>query len=528
MWYNSAGGKESQLSPGRAAAGFVSGQAQGENMDEIFNEHDLYGDGEALSLVPRQICERLGVFPMRSEGGALVVAMPDTANLPVIDEVARITGMRIKPAKASMDVIKRGILRYYGDEMEEMEAALPTTTDTIAPPPDGLLQLTEQAPAVSAVNSLLDSAARERASDIHIEPHPRKLLVRFRVDSVMYDHASLPIDYHASISSRLKILAKLDIAEKRLPQDGRFEGRFNGQAYDVRVSTVPSIFGETVVLRLLPKYASMRRLRELGLSQDHLEIMEDIVRRPYGMVLAAGPTGSGKTTTLYASLMKMDRISKNTITIEEPVEYQLPRVTQIQVHPKIGLTFAAGLRHILRQDPDVIMVGEIRDGETMQMAIQASLTGHLLFSTLHCNDAAGAPVRLIDMGAEPFLVASSLCSVVAQRLVRRICTKCKEEYAASPTILGRLGITDAKPVFYRGRGCNECRGTGYRGMIAVFEIMTIDDTLRAAIVRKAASSETRGLARELGCRSLRDDGIEKAREGITTVEEIMRAVYVEE
>jgi type II secretory ATPase GspE/PulE/Tfp pilus assembly ATPase PilB-like protein len=496
-------------------------------MEEIFTEHDLYGDGEALALLPRQLCERLGVFPVREENGTLVVAMPDPANLPVIDEVARAAGMKVKAARAGLDVIKRGILRYYGDEMEDMESALPAQSG-VAPAPDSFTQLVEQAPAVSAVNQLLDEAARQRASDIHIEPHPKKLLVRFRVDSVMYDANQLPIDYHASIVSRLKILARLDIAEKRLPQDGRFEGRFNGQAYDVRVSTVPCVFGETMVLRLLPKYASMRRLRDLGLSIDHLETMEDVVRRPYGMVLATGPTGSGKTTTLYASLMKIDRISKNCITIEEPVEYQLPRITQIQVHPKIGLTFAAGLRHILRQDPDVIMVGEIRDPETMQMAIQAALTGHLLFSTLHCNDAAGAPVRLIDMGAEPFLVASSLCSIIAQRLVRRICPKCREQYQPSPAILGRLGITDPNPVFYHGRGCNECRGTGYRGMIAVFEIMTIKDTLRQAIVRKASAGELRALARDLGCRGLREDGIEKAREGITTVEEIMRAVYVEE
>jgi type II secretory ATPase GspE/PulE/Tfp pilus assembly ATPase PilB-like protein len=497
-------------------------------VEEIFSEHELYGDGDALSLLPRQVCERLGVFPVRSESGMLVVAMPDPSNLPIIDEVARCTGMKIKPAKADSEVIKRGIMRYYGNEMEEMESALPATMEELAPAPDGFSTLVDQAPAVSAVNTLLDRAAAQRASDIHIEPQAQKLLVRFRVDSVMYDEMSLPSDYHASISSRLKILAKMDIAEKRMPQDGRFEGRFNGQAYDVRVSTVPSVFGETVVLRLLPKYASMRRLRELGLSQDHLEIMEDIVRRPYGMLLSTGPTGSGKTTTLYASLIKIDRISKNCITIEEPVEYQLPRVTQIQVHPKIGLTFAAGLRHILRQDPDVIMVGEIRDSETMQMAIQAALTGHLLFSTLHCNDAAGAPVRLIDMGAEPVLVASSLCSIIAQRLVRRICPKCKEAYEPSPAILGRLGITDKNAVFYHGRGCGECRGTGYRGMIAVFEIMTVEDTLRSAIVRKASAGELRGLARDLGCRSLRDDGLEKAREGVTTVEEIMRAVYVEE
>ena len=494
-------------------------------MEEIYSEHELYRDGDVLQLVPRHVCERLGVFPMEDDAGVLVVAMPDTANLPIIDELTRLTGMKVRPAKAGADVIKRGILRYYGDEMEEMEAALTPTPQPMST--DGFGELVEHAPAVSAVNSLLEAAARERASDIHVEPHARKLLVRLRVDSVMYDHMPLPLDYHASIVSRLKILARLNIAENRLPQDGRFEGRFGGQPYDVRVSTVPSVFGETVVLRMLPKYSSMRRLKDLGLGPDHLQLMEDIVRRPYGMVLATGPTGCGKTTTLYAALMKMDRISKNCITIEEPVEYQLPRVTQIQVHPKIGLTFAAGLRHILRQDPDVMMVGEIRDPETMQMAIQSALTGHLLFSTLHCNDAAGAAVRLIDMGAEPFLVASSLCVVIAQRLVRRICTKCKEPYQAAPAILGRLGVSDAHPSFYHGRGCDDCRGTGYRGMVAVFEIMPVEDSVRSAIVRKASAPEIRRIARDMGIRSLRDDGIEKAREGVTSVEEVLRAVYVE-
>ncbi len=494
-------------------------------MEEIFSESDLHRDSEVLRLVPRHVCERLGVFPVAEDDGALVVAMPDPENLPVIDELARMTGMKVRPAKAGLDVIRRAVLRYYGDEMEEMEGALPSTMTPTAG--DQLAQLVEHAPAVSAVNTLLEAAARERASDIHIEPHGRKLLVRLRVDSVMYDHMTLPLDFHASVVSRLKILARLDIAEKRLPQDGRFDGRFNGQPYDVRVSTVPSVFGETVVLRLLPKSASMRQLRDLGLGADHLELMEDILRRPYGAVLATGPTGCGKTTTLYAALMRIDRSSKNCITIEEPVEYQLPRVTQIQVHPKIGLTFASGLRHILRQDPDVIMVGEIRDPETVQMAIQAALTGHLLFSTLHCNDAAGAPVRLIDMGAEPFLVASSVSAVVAQRLVRRICLKCKEPAQPSPALLGRVGITDPRPELYHGRGCGECRGTGYRGMIAVFEIVPIEDTLRAAIVRKVSASEIRRLARELGYRSLRDDGIAKARSGVTTVEEVLRAVYVE-
>jgi type II secretory ATPase GspE/PulE/Tfp pilus assembly ATPase PilB-like protein len=494
-------------------------------MEEIYSEHELCRDGDVLQLLPRHVCERLGVFPVEEENDMLVVAMPDPADLPVIDELTRVTGMKIRPAKAGLDVIKRGILRYYGDEMEEMESALAGPTQPAAA--SGFPALTDAAPAVGAVDALLEAAARERASDIHIEPHARKLLVRLRVDSVMYDHMTLPIEYHASISSRLKILARLDIAEKRLPQDGRFDGRFNGHPFDVRVSTVPSVFGETVVLRMLPKYSSMRRLRDLGLDADHLELMEDIVHRPYGMMLAAGPTGSGKTTTLYAALMKIDRISNNCITIEEPVEYQLPRVTQIQVHPKIGLTFAGGLRHILRQDPDVVMVGEIRDPETMQMAIQAALTGHLLFSTLHCNDAAGAPVRLIDMGAEPFLVASSMSAVIAQRLVRRICEKCKEPHHPAPALLGRLGITDPNPVFYRGRGCDNCRGTGYRGMIAVFEMLTIGDALRAAIVRKAPASDIRRLAREAGCRSLRDDGLRKAREGVTSVEEVLRAVYIE-
>jgi type II secretory ATPase GspE/PulE/Tfp pilus assembly ATPase PilB-like protein len=496
-------------------------------IEQIFSEHDIESDDQALALVPRQSAERLVIFPLRCENGLLVVAMPDPDNLWVTDQIARLTGMKVRGAKASEDVVRRCILRYYVDE----EDAAPTLMEGIAEEtraPAAFEQMVAEAPAVTAINSLLEGAIAERATDVHIEPHPGRLLIRYRIDGVMYDQGKWPAEMHSQIVSRVKIMAKLDIAEKRLPQDGRFEGRFLTQNFDVRVSTVPSIFGETVVMRILPKTASMMRLRDLGLDEKQFRTMEQLVTRPYGMILAVGPTGSGKTTTLYACLMKVDRASKNIITIEDPVEYQLPRVTQMQVHPKIGLSFERGLRHIVRQDPDVLLVGEIRDLETVRMAIQSALTGHLVFSTLHCNDAVAAPMRLMDMGAEPYLVASTLSAIIAQRLVRRVCKDCKVEYEAPEDLLERLGLGDGRRKFWKGRGCATCRGTGYRGMAGVFELLPIDDDFRAAIVRKESSAVLRAMARQKGILSLRDAGMQKAGEGLTTLDEVMRALFVEE
>jgi len=498
-------------------------------MEEIYSEHELQPEEAAIQMVPRRVAERLMLCPVNATDGVLTVVMPDPDNLLAVDELSRMCSCKVRGIKAAPEVVRRCILRYYSDDAPDLISGTPAMPAVEDERQDAFATLVNEAPAVAAVNTLLEQAIAQRASDVHIEAQPNKVLVRFRVDGVMYDHQTLPLEYLPSIISRIKILCKtMDIAEKRLPQDGRFDGKFHSQVFDVRVSTVPSIYGETAVLRILPKTANLLRLRELGLSSGQLSVMEMLITRPYGMLLATGPTGSGKTTTLCACLAKVDRASKNVITIEDPVEYQIPRVTQIQIHPKSGLSFAVGLRHVLRQDPDVMMVGEIRDLETLVMAIQSSLTGHLVFSTLHCNDAASAPVRLADMGAESFLVASSLAAVVAQRLVRRVCTKCKEPYTPLPAVFEHLELPgDDGNQRFHGKGCQECRGTGYRGMVGVFEIMVVNDAIRAALVRKAPANEIRAIARENKMANLRDDGIRKAREGITTLEEVMRAVYLE-
>jgi len=495
-------------------------------MEEVYSEHDIEPDERTMSLVPSEIAARLVVFPWRQENDMLVVLMPDPSNLWVQDQLSRMTGMKVSPVRAAEDVVRRCILRFYADQGEVLTAAPEGVAEE--PTAAGFEQFVTEAPAVMAINSLLERAVAERATDIHLEAHHARVLVRLRIDGVMYDHAKMPPEMLGQLVSRIKILAKMDIAEKRLPQDGRFEGRFAGQPFDVRVSTLPSIFGETVVMRILPKTASMMRLKDLGLDEKQFRVMENLITRPYGMILAVGPTGSGKTTTLYACLMKVDRASKNVITIEDPVEYQLPRVTQVQVHPRIGLTFDRGLRHIVRQDPDVLLVGEIRDLETVRMAIQCSLTGHLVFSTMHCNDSVAAPVRIIDMGAEPYLVASTLSAVIAQRLVRRVCANCRMESEPPAEVLARLGVPPDSGPYYKGRGCNNCRGTGYRGLAGVFELITIDDEMRSAIVAKSSAAVLRHRAREQGVVSLRDAGMQKVAEGVTTLDEVLRAVYVEE
>jgi general secretion pathway protein E len=360
-----------------------------------------------------------------------------------------------------------------------------------------------------------------------VEAGATRLQVRLRVDGVLFDHQSYPMELHASVLSRLKIMAGMDIGDHRLPQDGRFDARLRGRVFDIRGSVVPSVFGETAVLRLLPKTSTGLKLAELGFAPDHLAEMEEIVHRPHGMIFATGPTGSGKTTTLYAILTRLDRVGRNVVTVEDPVEYQLTRATQIQVHPKIGLDFAAGLRSLLRQDPDVIMAGEIRDLETLRMAVQSALTGHLVLTTVHCNDAASGAARLIDMGAEPFLVASSATAFLSQRLVRKICAECRTQDDSPPQhLLEALGLESGP--FFRGTGCDHCRGTGYYGRTSVFEIMMVNEVIASAITRRESSGEIRRLARSLGMRGLREDAIEKARDGVTTLEEVLRAVWVAE
>ncbi|MFB3880328.1 MAG: GspE/PulE family protein [Armatimonadota bacterium] len=495
----------------------------------VITELNLYVDDAALELVPRREAMRLQVLPMQVQGNTLVCAMVDPADILKLDELRRLTGKEIRPARADLRVIDRGIQRFYGerDELETAQALVEPGLVVEADARAGPMMRGQDAPAVALVNELLETAIMQRASDIHFEAGATKLQVRFRVDGVLFDHQSYPMDLHAPVLSRIKIMGGMDIGDHRLPQDGRFDARLRGKVFDIRVSVVPSVFGETAVLRLLPKTATGLRLVELGFSPRQMQVMEEqIISRPHGMIFATGPTGSGKTTTLYAILSAIDRVGRNVVTIEDPIEYQLNRATQIQVHAKIGLDFEAGLRSILRQDPDILMVGEIRDLETLRMAIQAALTGHMVLTTVHCNDAASGAARLVDMGAEPFLVASAATCFLSQRLVRRICQNCRTEDAPKPELLETLGVDGG--TFYRGRGCDQCRGTGYYGRTGVFEIMMVNDVLASAITRRESSGELRRLARSLGIPGLREDAIEKAREGQTTLEEIMRSVWVEE
>ena len=351
--------------------------------------------------------------------------------------------------------------------------------------------------------------------------------MRFRVDGILYDNLSYELAAHAQIISRIKILSNLDIAQNRIPQDGRFDVRVGKQMFDVRVSIVPLTTGQKAALRLLPKRAAGMSFDELGLTGRNADLLNQLTERPFGMVLATGPTGSGKTTTMYSCLAKIDYTAKNVITIEDPVEYRISRIGQIQVNSKVGLTFATGLRSILRQDPDVILVGEIRDPETLEMAIQSALTGHLVLSTLHCNDAAAAAARMVDMGAEPFLVATASTGIISQRLVRRLCEKCKTPTPVSDVVRAQLHLPDDGAVYYTGTGCPHCRGIGYYGRISVFEVVPIGEMIQKAIIEKAPAGDIRAIIRHLGIPSLSDDGLDKARAGITSLDEVMRAVFVD-
>ncbi|MDY6845411.1 MAG: type II secretion system ATPase GspE, partial [Thermodesulfobacteriota bacterium] len=387
------------------------------------------------------------------------------------------------------------------------------------------LDATSEAPVIRLVNMVLSQAVKSRASDIHIEPYQKELNVRYRIDGVLYNILKPPRRYQSAIISRIKVMAKMNIAEKRLPQDGRIEIKIGDKAIDIRVSTVPTTFGERVVMRLLDKTSVLLNLDDIGLSIDVLKIINSLILGSHGIILVTGPTGSGKTTTLYAALSKINSPDKNIITIEDPVEYQLNGIGQIQVNTKIDLTFANGLRSIVRQDPDVILVGEIRDTETAEIAVHAALTGHLVFSTLHTNDAAGAITRLIDMGIEPFLVSSSVTAILAQRLVRVICKHCREPYFPVAKSFKEIGIDpkklNGKPV-YRGKGCSECFYTGYKGRTGIFEVLIIDNTIRSAILKTSDSDTIKKKGTKAGMLTLRQDGAGKVIEGITTIEEILR------
>jgi type II secretory ATPase GspE/PulE/Tfp pilus assembly ATPase PilB-like protein len=402
----------------------------------------------------------------------------------------------------------------------------------------------EDAPVVKLVSMVIAQAIMDRASDIHIDPEGDHIKIRYRIDGVLSEARTLPREMHAPIVSRIKIMANMDIAEKRVPQDGRFQARITHSdsgpvvtavfrernalrmsgdvTVDIRVSTLPVIQGETVVMRILDRSHVIMTLEGLHFTDEMLNRYRKLITRPYGMVLVTGPTGSGKTTTLYASINTIDRKANNIVTVEDPVEYQMMGVNQVQVNPKAGVTFASGLRSILRQDPDIIMVGEIRDRETAEIAIHAALTGHLVFATLHTNDAAGAAIRLMDMGIEPFLIASSTIGIMAQRLARQICERCKKPYPAAPELLKSLGIEAGAVTFYRGEGCPACKNSGYQGRIGIYELMEMNDDIRGLIVAKASSSAINASAAQKGSKTLRQEGLTRAASGITSVEEVLR------
>jgi len=487
----------------------------------------------AAGRVPREVAERLGILPLAVDDDQLVVGTADPDNVLALDEVAKHARARIVPVWLSDGEIRAGIEAAYGQPGRKGSGGKASKDggepkgDERRPGRDLAAGLAKTAPAIGAVDEIVRLAASERASDVHVEAQKSGVYVRFRVDGIMYDRLKLPLDLHPALVSRLKIISNLDIAERRLPQDGRFDRKIGKDEYDVRVSVIPTTAGEKVVLRLLGKTQDIIELEQLGMDPDCLAIVKRELERAYGMMLVTGPTGSGKTTTLYAALSRMDCVSLNVVTIEDPVEYEFPRVSQIQVHPKIGLDFATALRHVLRQDPDVLMIGEIRDAETLNMAIRSGLTGHMVLSTVHCNDAAATPARLIDMGGEPFLIASCLTALVAQRLVRCVCAACREEFRPSAAVCQTLGISPVSVRACRGTGCETCRGTGYYGRKALFEVVAVDDSIRDAITAGQPASAIRAMIRAAGVPSLRDSGIRMASQGITTFEEVLRVTQMD-
>ena len=492
---------------------------------------------ELIKLVPINFAKQARLMPLRREGegadATVVVALADPLDTGAIDNVRLLLNASINPILVPTQSIMDCINSVYDRAKNEAEQLVDDLEagdlDTVAhelEEPQDLLDSSDEAPIIRLVNSLLFRAAKERASDIHIEPQERDICVRFRVDGVLQEVIRPPKRFQNSIVSRVKIMGGLNIAEKRLPQDGRIRVKLAGRDIDIRLSTTPTVYGERSVLRLLDKSAVLLDLAEIGMDTDQLARMESIIHKSHGICLVTGPTGSGKTTTLYAALSKINRPDLNIMTIEDPVEYQLEGISQTPVNPKIELTFANGLRSFLRQDPDVIMVGEIRDLETAEIAIQASLTGHLVFSTVHTNDAAGAVTRLVDMGVEPFLVASSLMGVLAQRLVRTLCKECREDYLPTPEELREIGITakmllDAGGRLYRPTGCNECNNTGYRGRLGIYEMMMLDDDIRQLILKNVDSGTIKKQAVAKGMKTLMDDGARKVLRGVTSIAEVL-------
>ncbi len=514
-------------------------------------------DESALRLISQAQAQRYNAVAIKRAGNRLTVAMVEPTNVFALDDIRMFTGMEIEPVLASPDAIaalqrSAGSGAGGGGDTPATpgadDASLQTALQQLGvaggagggidtavmsgagedADVDKVTQLSEEAPIIRVVNVIIQRAIQQRASDIHVEPDRSGVRIRYRIDGVLHEIMRVPKYVHAPLISRIKIMGDMNIAERRLPLDGRIHVRMEGKDYDLRVSTLPTVFGEKAVMRILDQSSVLIGLNKMGIMPDTLADLESVVVQPNGMILTTGPTGSGKTTTQYAILNKINSVEKNIITIEDPVEYQLAGINQVHVNRKAGLTFANAMRSFLRQDPDIIMVGEIRDLETASIGVEAALTGHLVLSTLHTNDAPSAITRLVDMGVEPFLISASVIAVIAQRLSRRICTNCKEPYTPPLEALNSIGYTakdDREVTFYRGRGCEQCMHTGYKGRIGIYELFLMNEELQDLIVRRAPLSEIKQAAIANGMKTLKQDGFEKVMEGITTFEEIMRVVF---
>ena len=481
---------------------------------------NLKPDEQLAQLLPETLSYKTESVPLKLDGNTLHVAMVDPTDLGALDQIQLQTGMLLELYIASPSEIEEARMSMYSKNALR-ENLLTDIGDTKS---DQKMDFGDGSNIIKVVDLIITQAVRDRASDIHIEPEQETLRIRFRIDGILHEIPAPPKEWESAIISRIKVLSGMDIAESRIPQDGHFQSKVDEKIIDFRVSTIPTIYGENLVIRLLDTASVMIGLEKLGFSTvDDLKAYETLISKPYGIILSTGPTGSGKTTTLYSALMRINTIDRNIITIEDPVEYRLGLIRQIQVNPRAGITFANGLRAILRQDPDVIMVGEVRDLETAVTAIQSALTGHLVFSTLHTNDAASSVTRLINMGVEPFLISASLVGVMAQRLVRMICEHCRESYEPSPAIIKKWGLANKKGAkLYHGKGCEFCKGTGFRGRTGLYELLICDDEIREMIINGASHTQLRKKAQEKGMHLLSEDGLTKALAGITTLEEVAR------
>ncbi len=513
----------------------VSGLLDEENNKRLFVTEQYSSQGEdidlnLLSLIPEEMMRKYKFFPVKKKGNRLHVAMADVFNVMALDDLRLLTGFDIYPLQTTEKEVGTFLDRRFGtSEMEQ--AILEVAQDLDNEEEEEVVNagLIDEAPVIKLVNSIILKAITEEASDIHVEPTERGIQVRFRVDGLLHKVMTLPRKMTFPVISRIKVMSNLDIADRRTPQDGRMPLKIADRSLDLRVSTLPTIFGEKVVIRILDKESIKNyTLDKLGFSRYNLERFSGFLRSSYGMILVSGPTGSGKTTTLYTALKELNTIDTNVVTVEDPVEYVLDGINQAQVNAKIGVTFATFLRSILRQDPDVIMIGEIRDQETAEIGIRSATTGHLVLSTLHTNDAPGVITRLIDMGIEPFMVASSVSGVVSQRLVRRICPNCRTRYIPTEAEAAFAGIADQSAELYAGTGCDHCNQTGYRGRIAIHELLTITPAIQKLILKSPSNDELRQVALKEGMIPLKEDGTDKVLRGITTIKEIMRVAFRED